>query len=127
VALIPIIAAVVVLAVLYLVPFPEQVTVRAHFPSIAGGPTGCGMSVEGLHLASGESVHFSWYTTPPTRVNVSVTPLSGNQVVYNQTGTSGDDVFSTTEADYLVVVTNCGGQAATVTVSASYNSQAPLL
>ena len=127
VALAPILAVVVVLAVLYLVPFPERVTVRSQFTSIAGGPSGCGRNVAGLHLTPGESVHFSWYTTPVTSVNLTVSPLSGSPVVYNQTGTSGDGVFSTTTSSYLVVVTNCGSQVTTVTVSAYYNSQAPIL
>ncbi|HYA70141.1 MAG TPA: hypothetical protein VEH28_02065 [Thermoplasmata archaeon] len=116
----------VVLAALYLVPFPGQVAYRTQFHSSAAAAPGCGRSTEGLDVSSGQTIHLSWLTTPAVSVTLTVSPLSGGPVVYNGTGVSGSGSFSSTVVTYLLAATNCGDVGTTVTVSAHYDFEAPL-
>jgi len=122
-----VVAAGVTLAVLYLVPFPVQVTVREQLTSPATSPSGCGSNAGGLDLAAGHAIHLSWQTAPSEVVGLLIAPLAGGTAVFNASGASGSGTFSSNAASYVVFVTNCGRTTTTVTVTASYNSDAPLI
>jgi ribosomal protein L40E len=121
------VVAAILLGVLYSVPFPVRVTVRDELPSPAATPSGCGTHVGGLDLSVGHTIHLSWSAIPPEVVALSISPLAGGSVVYNASGTSGSGTFSSTVPSYIVLLTNCGSTATTVTISAYYDSEAPLL
>lgn len=127
------VAALVIVAVLRTVPFPQ----RANFEtgSTVTGPTlrGCGetlFDLSGWTFPAGKLIHISWSTNPATDVFVNMSTIlttSFGPTFFWSHESSGEESFSANGGAYEVNVTNCETQSTTATISAYYSYNAPIL
>lgn len=121
-----------ILVLLATVPVPQHVTYS--IDSLVTGPTqrGCGETLFDLYewaLPAGKLIHLSWSTNPAADVFVNMSTIltdTFGPTFFWGHGSSGANSFYANGGAYEVNVTNCGSQQTTVTISASYNSSAPL-
>jgi len=129
------VVVVAVLVVLAVVPTPQRATYQTDLPVYGPNILGCGHSVliaESWTFPAGKWIHLSWTTSPATNITiVASTPPTGNVSLgggnFSESGTSGSRTFQASGGEYEFDFFNCENQATTVTISAYYNFNAPLL
>jgi len=124
------VVGVAVLVALAVVPVAQRAQFNADLPVLELGPGGCGHSIFwGWSFPAGKAVHLTWTTNPATDIALQVNTTQGsNQTeVLSETGSAGNATLYSTGDAYGFDVHNCQNQSTTMTFSAYYDFNAPLL
>ena len=124
------ILTVAVLVLLAVVPVAQRAEFDAGLPVYGPNAFGCGHSVFwGWSFPAGKAVHFTWTTNPATNITLQVNTTQGSiqTEVLSASGSAGSATLFSIGDTYGFDVHNCQSQFTTVTFSAYYNYNAPVL
>lgn len=123
-----VIVVVAILISLATVPVAQHKTYTLQGVAAAAGIHGCSPDAVGFQsFPMGKTVQVSWSTVPATPVLITVAETQNGTGVFLGPGASGSGSFYSAGGYYWFTVCNSGSQATSVTISAYYNFQGPIL
>lgn len=127
--IIVVVVVVVVLVILAAVPVAQRSEYQTQIVAPAAGLFGCGTTSIGAiqSFPSGKTIHVSWTTTPAENITLGIVGMEEESGVFSGSGSSGSGTFYSIGDEYDFGVSNCGSQATSVSITAYYNFNAPLL